>query len=202
MLYETIQKEREEIPVSKACNLLEINRRAYLQWKTKPRIVPKPETELENEIRKITGEFVRYGYRPVYHALKGTGIKAGKKKVLKTMRNLGLTLKKRKFKVPTTDSNHDLQVYPNLLKSVEIASLNQGWGADISFIKFTDNSNAYLAVILDLCSRKCVGWQLSKRIDEQLCMDALEKAFKERKGVTLDGLIHHSDRGVQYASSA
>jgi transposase InsO family protein len=116
------------------------------------------------------------------------------------MRIQGLTRKIKRFRVCTTDSKHGLPVYPNLVKDLAITRLDQAWASDITYIALCKGF-VYLAVIIDMFSRKCIGWQLSRNIDSQLCIDALHKAFEERKYSDLTGLIHHSDQGIQYASS-
>ena len=105
---------------------------------------------------------------------------------------------KRQF-VPTTDSHHLFQVYPNLVKGLQVDAPDVVWVADLTYIRLPSNF-VYLAALLDASSRKCVGWNLSKRIDTQLALGALEQALATRD--VSPGLIHHSDRGVQYASSA
>jgi len=104
---------------------------------------------------------------------------------------------KRRF-VPTTDSAHAFARYPNLIKDIEIYRLDQVWIADITYIRLP-TAFCYLAAILDAYSRKCVGWHLSRWIDTRLTLGALEMAFSSR--LPDPGLIHHSDQGVQYASS-
>ena len=100
---------------------------------------------------------------------------------------------------PTTDSRHGLQTYPNLLAGRSLSQRDQAWVADITYIRLA-SSFVYLACVLDAWSRRCVGWQLSRRIDTQLVLMALEQTIAIRQPVP--GLIHHSDRGVQYASAA
>jgi transposase InsO family protein len=201
MLYQTIQNEREKIPVSKACELLAVNRGAYFEWKTKPAPVEKTEPEeLINEIRSIAKK-PRYGYKRVYHELKRRKIIAGKKKVLKIMRNLDLLCTKRKYKQCTTDSNHGLRTYPNLIKELKVIGLNHVWVSDITYIQLTTGRMIYLATVMDRFSRRFLGWELSENIDALLCINALSMAFKEREGMSLAGLIHHSDQGSQYASN-
>ena len=105
---------------------------------------------------------------------------------------------KRHF-VPTTDSHHALQVYPHLVKGLQVDAPDVVWVADITYIRL-QSGFVYLATLLDAYSRKCIGWNLSRRIDAQLAFGALEKALATRD--VKPGLIHHSDRGVQYASRA
>jgi len=201
MLYETIQNEREEIPVSKACGLLAVNRRAYFEWKIKPAPVEKTEPEeLLNEIRSIAKK-PRYGYKRIYHELKRRKIMVGKKKVLKIMRKLNLLCIKHKYKICTTNSNHGLRTYSNLIKELEVVKLNHVWVSDITYIQLTTGKMIYLATVMDRFSRKFLGWELSENIDALLCINALQMAFKEREGINLAGLIHHSDQGSQYASN-
>ena len=91
-------------------------------------------------------------------------------------------------------------MYPNRTKNLKVTRLNQVWVADITYIGL-QNEFVYLAVVMDRFSRKCIGWALSRQIDTQLCLDALKKALRSRKRLGLNGLIHHSDQGVQYASN-
>jgi transposase InsO family protein len=121
------------------------------------------------------------------------------KKVLSLMRQENILCKRKSFKPKTTNSNHTLPLYPNLTQDVVVTRPNQLWVADITYVHFQDGV-AYLATILDLFGRKCVGWELSRHIDAALCLGALDKAIAQREPIGLKGLIHHSDRGVQYAS--
>ena len=107
---------------------------------------------------------------------------------------------KKHFKPLTTDSNHNHKVYPNMIKNREIKQPNQVWASDITYIQLADEF-VYLAVMLDLFTRRCIGWQLGRHIDTQLTFSALDQALKHRWNPDLLGIIHHSDRGVQYASN-
>ena len=121
------------------------------------------------------------------------------KRVLDMMRQDNLLCLKKRFKPITTDSSHGLPVYPNLLKNTKITGQNQAWVSDIIYVQLL-HEHIYLAVILDLYSRKCIGWELSRNIDHQLAMNALAKALENRWPEATQGLVHHSDQGVQYAS--
>jgi putative transposase len=113
------------------------------------------------------------------------------------MKKFGLRpLTWRRF-VRTTDSHHTLRVYPNLLRNRQVRAVNQVWVSDITYIRIR-SSFVYLAAVLDLYSRRIVGWAISRRIDTSLCLTALQMALESRPAV---GCIHHSDRGVQYASA-
>ena len=108
---------------------------------------------------------------------------------------------RKKFKPVTTNSNHKLQVYPNLAKKMTLTEINQLWVADITYVQLV-REFIYLAVIIDVFSRKCIGWELDRSIDTQLTLNALHRALKNRWSKGLKGLVHHSDQGVQYASQA
>src|SRR2546421_6777207 len=114
------------------------------------------------------------------------------------MRQAGLTCRRKRRTVHTTDSKHSYQVYPNLVKGLQVEAPNRCWVADLTYVRLPEGF-VYLACILDLYSRKCIGWSLSRRIDAQLALQALEMALAQLQ-VTV-GLIHHSDRGRQYCSN-
>jgi transposase InsO family protein len=156
------------------------------------------EVELRDAIEQIILDFPGYGYRRVTHALKRIGWTVNHKRVLRIMREESLLCHLKRHFVHTTDSKHPYPVYPNLIKGMTIAAPDAVWVADLTYIRLP-STFVYLAAILDAYSRKCVGWKLSNRIDTQLTLAALEAALAARK-VTA-GLIHHSDRGVQYAST-
>ena len=133
-------------------------------------------------------------------ALKRQGYHINHKRVLRLMHTLGLVHPPQKRRVVyTTQSNHGLRVYPNLIRGVAITRLNQLWVADLTYIHLLEDF-VYLAALLDAYSRRCIGWQLSQRLDSQLALDALTHALASRQPPV--GWIHHSDRGVQYASAA
>jgi putative transposase len=144
-------------------------------------------------------EFPGYGYRRVTKELYRRGWTVNHKRVLRLMRQESLLcqIKQRRF-VPTTDSAHAFGVYPNLIKDRKLDGLDQAWISDITYVRLP-TSFCYLAAILDAYSRRCVGWRLSPFIDTRLVLSALEMALTTRRPEP--GLIHHSDRGVQYASS-
>jgi transposase InsO family protein len=157
------------------------------------------DAELRQEIHKIVLEFPGYGYRRVTYALRRCDYVVNHKRVLRLMREENLLCKRRKRKVRTTNSNHGLCVYENLAGSAEVTDVNQLWVADITYIGLPDEY-IYLASLIDVYSRKCVGWHISDGLDTSLPLTALERALESRSHLGLTGLIHHSDRGVQYAS--
>ena len=184
--------------IRQLCETLEVNRRWYYARLAQDEAAD-PDVELRDAIEQIILEFAGYGYRRVTHALVRAGWRVNHKRVLRIMREESLLCRLKRQFVPTTDSHHPFQVYPNLVKGLEVDAPDVVWVADITYIRLLSNF-VYLATLLDAYSRKCVGWNLSKRIDTQLALGALEQALATRD--VRPGLIHHSDRGVQYASTA
>lgn len=156
-----------------------------------------PDMALRHEIQKIALEMRSYGYRPVTEELHRRGIKVNHKKVLRLMGEDNLLCLRRRAFVRTTDSNHNLRVYPNLAGKMVLSNINQLWVADITYIRLL-REFVYLAVILDAFSRRCIGYALSRRIDVELTLEALKMALRSR--TIQPGLVHHTDQGVQYAS--
>lgn len=159
----------------------------------------KEAADLRDRIEQIVVEFARYGYRRVTHQLRREGWKVNHKRVARLMREQSLQCQIKRRWVKTTDSEHGYRVYPNLLKGLEVRGRNQVWVADITYIRIVTGF-LYLAVVLDLFSRKVIGWALSEQIDAELTLAGLRMALAERGAVK--GCIHHSDRGVQYACHA
>jgi len=151
------------------------------------------------EIHDIVSTFKGYGYRRVTAELRHRGMVVNSKKVRRIMRENGLNPKRRRRYVMTTDSNHDNPIYPNLAKGFEVRGPNQLWVGDITYVSIATGF-CYLAVILDVWSRKVVGYALGKRIDLRLTTAALRSAIETRK--PSPGCVFHSDRGVQYAAGS
>lgn len=156
----------------------------------------KQDADLRDRIETIVLDFPGYGYRRVTKALHRQGIRVNHKRVLCIMRLEGLLCRKKRRFLTTTDSRHSFTVYPNLLKDMKVVQTNQVWVSDITYIRLVYEF-VYLAAILDVFSRKVVGWALGKSLTTDLTMAALKSALITRKPST--GCIHHSDRGVQYA---
>ncbi len=186
------------LSINKACSVFEINRSNYYNWIDKPESKDN-DSELREEIQEISLEFIRYGYRRITAELHRRGKAVNRKKVLRIMHEENLLCPKKKFSPHTTDSNHNLPVYPNRAKDLMVTGLNQLWVADITYIRLNQDY-VYLAVIIEIFSRKCIGWDLSRNIDAQLALSALDMAIAERITIGFSRLVHHSDRGVQYAS--
>jgi len=191
------------LSIRRAAELLCVSRSGYYDWCQRKLngepVSSEEDMDLRSEIQNIAIEFPGYGYRRITAELKNRGYSVNHKTVLRLMREDNLLCIKKKFKPVTTDSNHDRKKYPNLIKDLEITRLNQVWASDITYIRLLKEF-VYLAVILDLFSRKCIGWELSRNVDTQLTLSALKKALEDRWSEEIHGLIHHSDQGVQYAS--
>jgi putative transposase len=154
--------------------------------------------EVRSTIQQIVLEHRRrYGYRRVTAELRRQGLLVNHKRVARLLREDKLLAVQPRAFVITTDSQHELQVYLNLASRVQLTGINQLWVADITYIRLRAEF-VYLAVILDAFSRKVVGWELDRTLASRLAKAALEKAIADRQ--PLPGLVHHSDRGVQYAS--
>lgn len=155
------------------------------------------DSKLIAQIEAIIEEFPGYGYRRVTYELHRRSIPVNHKKVLRIMRQRGLLRKTKRRWIKTTDSNHSQRIYPNLTANLIVTVPNQVWAADITYIGIR-NGFVYLAVILDLFARRAIGYSISRNIDTALCLAALNMAIVNRNPPK--GVIHHSDRGVQYAA--
>lgn len=153
--------------------------------------------DLRNEIQQIALRWPAYGYRRVHAELLRQGWRVNHKRILRLMRvdNL-LCVRRRKF-ILTTDSRHGLPIYPNLAEGLVLTSIDQLWVADITYVRLQWEF-VYLAVLLDAFSRRCIGWALRRTLEAVLALEALRTALRQRK--PRHGLVHHSDRGVQYAA--
>jgi len=157
----------------------------------------KSDSDLVDEIQKIHLEAPVYGHRRLYHALLRKGILINKKKILRLQREFDLWPIRIRAFTTTTNSKHGYRRFPNLLKEHgEVRELNEVWVTDITYIRI-NTGFIYLAALMDLCSRKIIGWAISKRINAELVVAALKMAIATR-GPDV-GCIHHSDQGVQYA---
>ena len=174
-----------------------LSRASYYRWRRRPTL--GRDMELRDEIQRIALAFPSYGYRPMTAELRRRHWLVNHKRVLHWMRtdNL-LALRKKRFMV-TTDSRHGLRVYPNLARDFTPVAANQLWLADITYIRLRSEF-IYLAVILDAWSRRVIGWALGRTLETELTLAALRMAIAARNPKA--GLIHHSDRGVQYAAAA
>lgn len=157
----------------------------------------KADSELVDQIQKIQLEMPAYGYRRLYQSLLRVGIRVNQKKLRRLQREFDLWPVRIRSFTKTTDSAHSHKRYPNLLKDHgQAKGLDEVWVTDITYIRI-NTGFIYLSVILDLCSRKAIGWAIHRRINAELVVAALQMAIERRKPDV--GCIHHSDQGVQYA---
>jgi transposase InsO family protein len=198
--YELVDSEKAAFPVTALCEAVGVSRSAYYAWC----LSGPSERELANEqllaeIRAIHVENeARYGSPRIRDELRGRGHEVGKHRVARLMRENGIWGRIRRRFRHTTDSRHKLPIAPNLLgQNFTATAPNQAWVGDITYI-WTAEGWAYLAVLLDLYSRRVVGWALRKSLNRELAVSALQHALTCRRPPL--GLVHHTDRGSQYAS--
>jgi putative transposase len=189
-------KTETRLSVVRMCEVAAFSRAGYYRF-LDPVSPAAADVLLRQEIRKIAREWPAYGSRRMSYELKARGWEVNRKRVQRVMREENLLCVTKKKFVVTTDSGHGLKTYPNLAASMVLTGVDQLWVADITYIRLEEEF-VYLAVILDAYSRRVVGWHLSAGLDDSLTLAALRMALAER-GVR-PGLVHHSDRGVQYAS--
>jgi len=190
-----MQMQGGGLTIREMCEAAAVNRASYYRsWRKRE---PKEsDAALRDAIQRLALKDRHCGYRRIVKFLKRDGWVVNHKRVLRLMRadNL-LSIRRRRF-VVTTDSDHSWRVYPNLARSMVVSDINQLWVSDITYVRLQQEF-IYLAVILDVCSRRVVGWSLGRQLDSGLAEEALEMALKQRRPAP--GLVHHSDRGVQYA---
>lgn len=202
MRYRFIENHRSVWPIAVQCEVLQVARSGYYAWRKRPPSVrAQRQANLTDRIQAIHNQKHQdvYGAPRIHQELVAQGHACNRKTVAKCMKAAGIQAKTvKKFRVLTTDSNHSHPVAENLVdRNFTPAEKNQTWTADITYIP-TDEGWLYLAAVEDLFSRKIVGWSMSDRMDSRLVVDALEMAVhRELPG---EGLVAHSDRGVQYAS--
>ena len=182
--------------MNRLCQVTGVSRAGYYRFRRRHEYKPAA-MELREKIQHIALRWSAYGYRRVHAELLRQGWKVNHKRVLRLMRidNL-LCVRRRKF-IFTTDSRHGLPIYPNLVEGLVLTSIDQLWVADITYVRL-QREFVYLAVLLDAFSRRCIGWALRRSLEAALALEALRMALRHRKPKA--GLVHHSDRGVQYAS--
>jgi putative transposase len=183
--------------VERLCRLAGVSRAAYYRdWQARaPR---REELSLRDGVQRLCLANRHYGYRRISALLRREGWLVNHKRVLRLMRedNL-LCLRKRSFRPATTDSRHGWRVWPNLARHMVPMAANQLWVADITYVRLAE-AFVYLAVIIDAFSRKVVGWAMEDHLRAELALDALDMALASR-AYDRHRLVHHSDRGIQYA---
>jgi len=171
-------------------------KRSTLYYKRKINIHKKQkELRIRKKIEDISREHPYYGYRRITAQLRRDKLIVNHKKVLRIMKELGIQGRIKRRYITTTNSKHHNRIYPNLIKNKEITAINQVWCADITYIRIV-NGFVYLAAIIDIYSRKIVGYAIARTLSSELAIAALKMAIATRN---TDNLIHHSDRGIQYA---
>ena len=198
MRYGCIHRRRNQYPIRLMCRLLKVSPSGYYAWRTRPESRrARFDRELTRSIRLVHAESDgTYGSPRVHVELKASGWQCGRAKVARLMRNAGLKgCPKRRFRVTT---KRGVVKASNLLEQdFSVARANEVWASDITFI-WTGQGWLYLAVVMDLYSRKIIGWSMSRRIDRRIVVDAMQMALSHRQPT--GDLIHHSDRGSQYLS--
>ncbi len=195
---QAIAREAPPGQIGRLCAAINLPRATFYRYRDTGELVD-PDIALRDHIQRIALELPAYGYRRITAHLQRMGVVVNHKHVLRLMREDNLLCLRHKRFVATTDADHGLPVYPNLVPTVTLTGINQLWVADITYVRLP-REFVYLAVILDAFSRRCIGWALDRHLDAPLTVAALHHALAER--AVAPGLVHHSDRGVQYASHA
>ena len=186
------------LSVERMCQLARVSRAGFYR-SMKEHLPQEEDTEVRSAIQRIALEHRRrYGYRRVSAELRRRGMAVNHKRVARMMREDNLLAVQRRQFVTTTDSDHALEIYLNLARRMNLTGIDQLWVADITYIRLQAEF-VYLAVVLDGFSRRVVGWNLDRTLTSRLAVEALQGAIESRR--PLPGLVHHSDRGVQYASA-
>ena len=200
MRFAFIATEKAAFPVRLLCRTLQVSRAGFYAWQTRPPAQRQQDDDrVAVQIAAIHAESrQRYGSPRIHAELRARGCRMSRKRVARLMHVRGLVPRRRRQFRPTTDSRHPFPIAPNVLaRQFDRAAPDQAWVTDITYIP-TGEGWLYLAVILDLHSRFAVGWAMSARITDDLTLDALDMALARRRPPP--GLLHHSDRGSQYAS--
>ena len=199
MRYRFIEQYRKQFPIKALCRMMEVSTSGYYEWRARPESARKrANRRLLLQIRAVhLRSRKRYGRRRVHAQLRQEGILCSLGRVARLMRVAGLRGRRRRGFRTTTDSRHTLPVAPNLLaRDFSTTAANQVWVSDITYLP-CQQGWAYLATIMDLYNRQIVGWAMHSTLERSLTLKALEMALTQRQPAP--GLIHHSDRGSQYA---
>ena len=194
-MIEDARSAHPEVSVRRLCELHGVSRSWFYEQQGREKM--DPDRALVGEIEAVVEEFSGYGYRRVTHELARRGRPANHKRVLRVMRERRLLCRPKRRYRATTDSNHNEARFPNLLREVVPMRPDQVWQADLTYVR-VQQGFVYLACVLDGFTREVVGWSISKFLDADLPLTALDNALAAR--CPAPGLLHHSDQGVQYAS--
>jgi putative transposase len=200
MRFAFIEAKKAKYPVSALCRVLQVERSGFYAWRSRDESTHAVEDRrLAVEVRAAFDESKgRYGSPRVFRVLRRRGVKVGRHRVARLMCEQQLRARRRRKFVATTDSKHSMRTPPNLVKrQFEVKKPDRVWAGDVTYLP-TGEGWLYLAVVLDLYSRRVVGWAMSERNDEALTVSALQMAVDQRRPAR--GLVHHSDRGTTYAS--
>jgi putative transposase len=204
--YAFIQRHKRVWPIRVQCRVLQVSVSGYHQHLARRReIAQRRHLSDEALLVHIRAAYAEnrgaYGWPRIWRQLRAQGIRVGKQRVQRLMQEHGIQARgKRRFRVMTTDSRHDLPIAPNRLdRNFTVAAPNTAWSGDITYIA-TEEGWLYLAVVIDLFSRQVVGWSMRPDMRSNLVIDALEMALYQRRPEKKAGLLFHSDRGSQYAS--
>ena len=202
MKFEAIEAEKANYPVALMCRVLEVSRAGYYACQQRSESGrAKANRKLSTKIREVYESSRRtYGSPRIYAELRDNGEEVGRHRVARLMRREGLVArKKRRFRV-TTQSNHSEPIAKNVLaRNFDVGKTDRAWVGDITYLPTADGW-LYLAVLLDLCSKTVVGWAMSEELNTSVALAALRMALERRRPAA--GLVHHSDRGIQYASES
>jgi putative transposase len=203
MRFRFIESNKSIHPVDEMCECLQVSRSGYYAWQVR---VPSERSKEDEGLKERIGELHkkskrRYGYRPIYHHLLDEQLDCGRDRTLRLMNEMGIEgLQKKSFHPLGTDSRHSFGYSPNLLRELGAPDrCDQVWVADTTYLR-TAEGWGYLATVMDLFSRRIIGWSVSDHNDATLCCKALQAAVLTRGGQLPEDLIHHSDRGSTYAS--
>ena len=185
------------LTVERMMELARVSRASFYRFDAEGAPGPDTDMELRDAIQRIALEMPSYGRRRITAELRRRGWAVNPKKVQRLMREDNLLCVRRRKFVVTTDSKHGRKIYPNLARGMVLTAMDQLWIADITYIRLRDEF-VFLAVILDAFSRRVIGWALDRTMEDSLTLEALGMALSRR--AIQPGLVHHSDRGSQYAS--
>ena len=195
-------KHTGQASMEKTCNCFDLHRDAYYKSRKRDRLRKTTESQVIQLVKEERKQQPRVGTRKLHEALypefKKTRLKVGRDVLFDMLRANGMLVKPKKTSCKTTDSYHQFHTYNNLVKDMEVTAPNQVWVSDITYIR-TVNGFCYLALITDMYSRKIVGYDISDSLELAGCLRALKMALKAARPAV--GLVHHSDRGIQYCSN-
>jgi transposase InsO family protein len=185
------------VSVRWACRVLGLTRSGYYRWRSRPVGTASSDAPVRKALLRVARQWTRYGARRITQQLRREGMDVGMKRVRRLMREEKLIVRPKKRYVRTTNSDHGWPIHSNRATGLILTGLNQLWVADLTYVRLRETF-LYVAVILDAFSRKVIGWAISRSLEADFAIEALRMALRRRGAPK--GLVHHSDRGVQYAS--